>query len=83
MAGKPLITAEIGTGTSYVNRDRETGLVVPPADPEALRKAMDQLHGDPGLAEAMGTAARKRYEMLFTADKMGEDYFRIYQRFGP
>lgn len=33
MFGKPMISTEIGTGTSYVNVDGETGLVVPASDP--------------------------------------------------
>ena len=43
MYGKPLISSEIGTGTTYINIDKETGLVVPPSDPIALREAMDFL----------------------------------------
>ena len=31
-AGKPMITCELGTGTSFVNRNGVTGIVVPPAD---------------------------------------------------
>src|SRR5690554_7273157 len=43
MFGKPMISSEIGTGTTYINIDGETGLVVPPSDPAALRAAMHQL----------------------------------------
>jgi glycosyltransferase involved in cell wall biosynthesis len=43
MYGKPLISSEIGTGTTYINIDKETGIVVPPSDPAALRQAMDYL----------------------------------------
>jgi rhamnosyl/mannosyltransferase len=35
--GKPMISCEIDSGTSYINQDGETGLVVPPANPAALR----------------------------------------------
>ncbi len=42
-AGRPMISCEIGTGTSFVNRDGETGLVVAPADPAALADAMRRL----------------------------------------
>nr|WP_246673258.1 glycosyltransferase [Mesorhizobium sp. B2-4-14] len=38
MCGKPMISCEVGTGTSYVNKAGETGLVVPPSDPERLAK---------------------------------------------
>ena len=37
---KPMISCEIGTGTSFVNIDKETGLVVRAGDSEALSSAM-------------------------------------------
>jgi glycosyltransferase involved in cell wall biosynthesis len=38
--GTPVITTELGTGTSYYNIDGQTGLVVPPKDPKALAEAI-------------------------------------------
>lgn len=78
MAAKPLISTEIGTGTSYVNQDGETGIVVPPSNPDALREAMVRLT-EPVLANAMGEAARKRYEQLFCAPRMGREYYAVYR----
>ena len=78
MAGKPLISAEIGSGTSHVNVDVETGLVVEPASPEALRAAMARLHRDTELAETLGAGARRRFERLFNGRLMGERYAGIY-----
>jgi rhamnosyl/mannosyltransferase len=43
MYGMPLISSEIGTGTTYINIDGETGIVVPPSEPDALRQALDFL----------------------------------------
>ncbi|QQX86241.1 glycosyltransferase family 4 protein [Cupriavidus necator] len=80
MCGKPMITAEIGTGTSFVNLNNETGLVVPPADSAALLKAMTQLEADPERTAEMGFNARRRFEALFTADRMGRDYDALYRR---
>jgi glycosyltransferase involved in cell wall biosynthesis len=45
----------------------ETGLLVPPADADALLAAMERLIGDDVLREAMGKAARERAEQ-FTAE---------------
>jgi rhamnosyl/mannosyltransferase len=78
--GKPLISSEIGTGTSYINVHQQTGLVVPPSDPASLRKAMSLLWSDTSLATALGRAARARYEELFTAEKMGRAYVDLYDR---
>jgi len=80
MAGRPMISCELGTGTSYVNIDGETGLVVPPANAEALAAAMRRLWEDRRRASEMGDAARQRYEQLFTADAMGAAYAGLYQR---
>lgn len=79
MYGLPLITTEIGTGTSFVNLADETGLVVPPGDAQLLRRAMERLQGDDNLCAAMGAAARRRFEALFTADRMGAAYVRLYR----
>jgi len=79
MYGKPLISSEIGTGTSYVNIDGETGKVIPPGDACALRAAMDYLWGNPSLAREMGGRAQKRYRDLFTANKMAKAYHNLYQ----
>jgi rhamnosyl/mannosyltransferase len=79
MSGLPLITTELGTGTTFVNQAGVTGLVVPPGDAGALRQAMERLQADEALRRAMGAAARRRFESLFTADKMGADYVRLYR----
>ena len=79
MYGKPMISSEIGTGTSYINIHGETGLVVPPSDPHALRAALGQLWDNPALAAAMGERAVQRYERLFTAQRMGEQCAELYR----
>jgi rhamnosyl/mannosyltransferase len=75
---KPMISCEIGTGTSYVNIDGETGLVIPPNDAAALAAAMTRLWNDPEEAVAFGRAARRRYEQMFTADRMARAYVELY-----
>jgi len=79
MYGKPLISCEIDTGTSYINIDKTTGLVVPPSDSVALREAMDYLWHNPKEAASMGDQAKKRFEELFTAEKMASSYVDLYQ----
>lgn len=76
---KPLISSEIGTGTTYINIHRETGLVVPPSDPAALRRAMDEIWQHPEQAKRYGEAAHNRFESLFTAKKMVASYNNIYK----
>jgi len=80
MSGKPMISCDIGTGTTYVNLAGETGLVVRPNDPTSLRNAMNLLWESPAVVETMGKAAERRYWALFTADKMVDGYCAIYRR---
>ncbi|WP_051933550.1 glycosyltransferase family 4 protein [Massilia sp. BSC265] len=79
MYGKPMISCEIGTGTTYINRGNETGLVVPPSDPAALRAAMQTLWNDTELARRMGVCAEQRYHELFTSEQMAASYTDLYK----
>ena len=79
MYGKPLISTEIGTGTSYVNEHLKTGIVVPSGDARMLSEAMEYLVRHPQAVEEMGAAARERYQRLFTGKQMGEAYYSLYQ----
>jgi glycosyltransferase involved in cell wall biosynthesis len=78
MYGRPMISCEIGTGTSYVNQNEQTGLVVPPEDPEALASAMQRLISSPELSDSFGRAARQRYEQLYSDDALGEAYISLF-----
>lgn len=80
MYGKPMISSEIGTGTSFINNDQQTGIVVPPSSPKDLNVAMTYLWNNPDVAVRMGHKALARYEKLFTADKMCQSYKALYQR---
>ncbi|MNP35660.1 Glycogen synthase [compost metagenome] len=79
MYGKPMISCEIGSGTTYINIAGETGLVVPPRDSVALAAAMTQLWNQPEVAALMGRAAERRFEAVFSADSMAESYAEIYR----
>ena len=78
MYGKPMISSEIGTGTTFINIADETGLVVPPSDPLALRQAMDRLWESPDLAAQMGRRAEERYHKNFKAESMVRSYVDLY-----
>ena len=78
MYGKPMISSEIGTGTTYINIDGETGLVVPPSDAQAFGDAMRTLWDNPEMAQAMGRRAEARYRELFTAERMAASYTALY-----
>ena len=80
MVGKPLISCEIGTGTSFVNAANETGIVIPPGSPLKLREAMQFLLSYPKVAADMGKTAKVRSLKLFTADTQARMYVDLYKK---
>ncbi len=78
-SGLPCITTEVGTGSSWVVRHGETGLVVPAADVHALRAALARLLADPAAAAAMGRAGRLRVERRYREAAMVGRVLALYQ----
>lgn len=76
--GLPIVSTELGTGTSYVNRDGVSGLVVPPRDAPALATALERLIRDGDLRRSLAEGARLRAE-AFTAERMLRDVEGVYQ----
>jgi len=77
--GKPAISTELNTGTSFVNQHRVSGLVVPPADPVALRQAMQLLLTDENVYQPLKQGAQSHYQQYFTADLMRQKHIDLYQ----
>jgi glycosyltransferase involved in cell wall biosynthesis len=65
--GRPVVAAAVG-GLLDLVVDGETGLVVPPRDPGALRGALERLLADPELRRSYGAAGRKRAAERFSWD---------------
>jgi len=63
--GKPCVSTELGTGTSYANLDGVTGLVVPPRNPEALARALNALLSNDSWRSRLGSRARERVNSEF------------------
>lgn len=79
-SGLPVVTTELGTATSVINVDGETGLVVPPLDRAALSSALTTLLQDDSRRERFGTSARKRAESLYDKEKMLASVGDVYRR---
>ncbi len=73
----PVIATEVG-GNSEAIEQNETGLLVPPEDPQALAEAMLALLGSREVRETMGAAGRLRAERMFSADAMMQKLTRSY-----
>jgi glycosyltransferase involved in cell wall biosynthesis len=63
--GRPVVATGVG-GLRDLVRDRETGLVVPPRDPGALRRALVRLLDDHELRQRLGAAGRERAREHFS-----------------
>jgi glycosyltransferase involved in cell wall biosynthesis len=77
-SGTAAVTTELGTGTSFVNVDRDTGRVVRPRDPGALAAALRAVLRDDTARTAMGEAARERVRARFTRTAMLERLAEVY-----
>ena len=77
--GKPMISCEIGTGTSYVNKDKITGLVVKPNSPTELRNAMQYLLDNENISEKMGKQAMERAKEMFNLKDSALSYIELYK----
>ncbi len=77
-AGLPVIATELGTGTSYVTLHGQTGIVVPPSDPQALARAIRVIMESETLARAFGAAGRRRAETEFSLSRMLDRVEAVY-----
>jgi glycosyltransferase involved in cell wall biosynthesis len=75
---RPVVASAVGGLTELV-ADGETGLLVPPQDPPALRSAIDSLLADRALRRRMGEAGRKRIAELCDWDTVVDAYLEAYE----
>lgn len=76
---RPVVCCQLGNGVNWVNRDGETGLAVPPADPEALARALARLREDPALRARLGDAGRRRAYAEFTSEAVARGTLAVYR----
>jgi alpha-maltose-1-phosphate synthase len=74
-----VIASSVG-GLPEIVADGETGLVVPPADAEALAQAIVALASDLPRAAEMGRAGRVRALAEFTPERCVERVEALYER---
>ena len=77
-AGTPVISTELGTGTSWVNQHGRTGLVAPPCDPDALARTINKLLADPDRRREMGARAQNRARAEFDLPVLVDRVLTVY-----
>ena len=76
---RPVLAAAVG-GNDEVVVDGETGILVPAPEPSEFARALQALSANRPGVRALGQAGRTRYERLFTAQKMLDDYADVFMR---
>lgn len=75
--GRPVVAADVG-GLADAVEDGVTGLLVPPADAEALRAAIEKLLADPALRAELGANARRRADERYSWAAATESLLSLY-----
>lgn len=70
--------ASAAGGPLEIVRDRETGLLVPPGDPDRLADAIETLWCDADLRQRLGEAAAEEVRRRFTAEAMTDRIETLY-----
>src|SRR5262249_17868053 len=78
-AAKPVIVTRSG-GPQEIVEDGRTGLLIPPADSDALTEKICELFANPERAAALARTGRAKVESEFTLEGMICDYERLYER---
>ncbi len=73
----PVVMTGVG-GCREMIKDRETGYIVPPADPAALEEKIVLLLQDEKQAKAMGLRAREEFTRKFSLEVMLDNYSALY-----
>lgn len=77
--GKPVITADLPTGVTYVNQHGVTGLVVPKRNSQVLAEAINNLLRNTDMRHQLGENARLRVAKEFTVSGMVENTISLYK----
>ena len=82
LAGRPVVASAVGSVPEIVV-EGETGLLVPPDDPDRLADAVAGLLDDETRAEALGRAGLARARAEFSVDRMAERTAAVYSAAAP
>ena len=77
-AGKAVIATKSPSSEIHVVNG-ETGLLIPPADPDCLREAILYLIDHPDVNKDMGRKARIRYEKFYTPEAVAIERYKIFK----
>ena len=76
---KPVVSTELGTGTSYVNENGRTGIVVQPRNSKALNEAINFLLKNEHKRFEYREKGFERVKRFFTMEKMMDKVVAVYK----
>ena len=76
--GRAVVATAVG-GLADLVVHEETGILVPPRDPAALRSALERLLGDAGLRARLGAAAREHVGRLCSWRRVTDETLAVYR----
>ena len=76
--GIPAIASRVG-GIPDIIEDGVSGILVPPADPQALADAVERLSRDPAYARRLGEGGRERLRTQFSWDAITARWEAVYR----
>lgn len=76
-SGCAIVATTVGDN-SYIIRDAESGLLVPPGSPDMLAASLRKVITDRSLREHLARESRNDYEKKYTARRMCADYEELY-----
>ena len=81
-AERPVVATKVG-GVAEAIEDGEGGLLVPPADADAIANAIRTLHRDPARAARIAAQGHRTAVERFTVDGMAAAQIEVYRRWLP
>lgn len=76
--GTPAVGTQVGGIPDLISHG-ETGLLVPPDDPQALAKALSLFFDAPGMRDDLGARAHARVGTLFSAEAYQAGYAKLFE----
>lgn len=79
MFGKPLISCDIKTGTSFININNLTGYVVKPKSSIKIKNALNKIFTNCSERNKFEKNSIRRFNQYFTQKKMAKSYVKLYR----
>jgi glycosyltransferase involved in cell wall biosynthesis len=74
----PIVTTNVG-GIPHVVDHNKDALLVPPADPQAIAAAINNLCNNPSLTSSLIHSSSNKVAQLYSSKRMAIEYLKMYK----